>query len=179
MATRLVYLALSFTFPVWVAFKAVKLRWMALPTPTCVNNIPGLVIYPSNVASATTIVTNDVAKNSLFVYDITEDDINNISAYKRGAKFKASTPAAAPIKNLIPNVASARVYLSHEKKPLLGLVRCQDEKSIHASQYTITQKRQTRTLPDSPHTTINLKWHYLKWMVKEDPDNGELQERVS
>ena len=124
------------------------------------NIIPGLVGYPSNVASesgATTIVTNDVAKNLLFVYDITKGDINNISAYKRGAKFKASTPAAAPIKNLIPNVASARVYLSHEKKPLLGLVRCQDEKSIHASQYTITQKRQTRTLPDSPHTTINLK----------------------
>ena len=106
------FLSTPSAFPAVMGFKDGKLRSLAIPTTTTVNNAPTLVGFPSNVASesiAPTIVTNDVAKNIMFLYDAIAGDVNNISAYKRGIEFTSSTPAAASIKNLLPNAISTYV----------------------------------------------------------------------
>ena len=89
-----------------------KLRSLILQTPTTVDGASALVGYTSNIASAAitpTIVTNDVAKNLLFIYDTTAGNVNHITPFKRGIEFTASDIAAASIKTLLPNATSTYV----------------------------------------------------------------------
>ena len=79
---------------------------------TFIQGTPALVGYTTNMAkgnATTSIVSVDVGKCLLFLYDVTEGNINNVNKKKRGTEFKADTPAAADIKGLLPSAAATYV----------------------------------------------------------------------
>ena len=100
------------TFPAFVAFASGELRGIVLAMTTYIQGAQALVGYTSNLAkgSATTsIVSEDVGKSLLFIYNVSEGDVENINKKKRGAEFKSDTAAAVDIKDLLPTADATYV----------------------------------------------------------------------